>query len=233
MGKKGKKYRAFKVDKEKNYPVESALRLIVDHPIAQFDESIDISVHLGVDTKQSNQQVRGAVSLPHGLGKSVRVIVFAKGENEKKAKEAKADMVGSEELVKKIKDGWMDFDRVIATPDQMPVVSKLAPILGPKGLMPNPKMGTVTKDPHLAVAEEKKGKAFFKAVQSGKNGLIHSSIGKRSLGFEKLKENYESFMHSILRAKPSSSKGSYIRRISLSSTMGPGLFIQVGETGSK
>ena len=229
MSKKGKKYQAFKVDKNKNYPFEEALRLIVDHPMAQFDESIDVSVVLGVDTQQSNQQVRGVVHLPHGLGKKVRVVVFAKGENEKKALEAGADFIASEDLVKKIKDGWMDFDRVIAVPDQMPAVSKLAPILGPKGLMPNPKMGTVTNNPHLAVAEEKKGKAVFRAVKSGKNGLIHSSIGKRSLGLEKLKENFSAFMHGLMKAKPSSSKGNYLRKICLSSTMGPGFSIQIEE----
>lgn len=226
--KNSKRRRSFQVDKKRNYSVDTALSLIVKNPTANFDESIDIVVGLSVDTGQSS--VRGAVELPHGLGKKVRVVVFAKGENEKKAREAQADEVGSEDLAQKIKEGWMDFDRVIATPDQMPIVSKLAPLLGPRGLMPNPKMGTVTKDPYLAVSAEKKGKSFFKAVKSGKNSLIHCSIGKRSLGVEKLKENYQAFMQGLIRVRPPSSKGVYIRSVCLSSTMGPGL--SVSETGS-
>ena len=229
MGKRGKRYRSFKVDKKKKYSADEALRLIVDHPMAEFDEMIDISVGLSVDTKQSNQQVRGSASLPHGLGKKVRVAVFTKGENEQKSKDAGADWVGGDDLIAKIKGGWMEFDCVIASPDLMPALSKIAPMLGPKGLMPNPKMGTVTKEPHLAVQAEKKGKASFKAVQSGKNGLIHSSIGRRSLGFEKLKDNFNVFMENIIRAKPPSSKGVYLRSIGLSSTMGPGLSVDVGE----
>ena len=232
MGKKrGKSYQAVGVDPTKHYSMEEAFRLVTDKKVAKFDESIDLSVHLGVDTKQSNQQVRGAVELPHGLGKSVRVIVFAKGEKEKEALEAKADHVGSEDLVKKIKDGWFDFDRVVATPDQMSTVSKIASILGPRGKMPNPKLGTVTTDVGKAVEKEKKGKVSFKAIQSAKNGLIHSSIGRRSLGCEKLKENYMAFMQSVVKAKPASSKGTYLKSISLSSTMGPGIFLNVHEIG--
>lgn len=225
MKKKSKQYRAFKFEKDKLYPVEEALGLFVQYKTAQFDESIDIAVSLGVDTQQSNQQVRGVVLLPHGLAKPVRVIVFAKGEQEQKAKSAGASVVGSEDLAQKIKDGWLDFDRVVATPDQMPVVSKVAPILGPRGLMPNPKLGTVTTDAEKAVLSEKKGKAVFRAGQSGKIGLVHSSIGRRSLGVEKLKENYQAFMGELSRAKPPSSKGLYIRQVSLSSTMGPALTI--------
>ena len=229
--KKGKSYRAVGVEKEKYYSMEEAFRLITDKPVAKFDESIDLSVHLGVDTKQSNQQVRGVAELPHGLGKTIRVIVFAKGEKEKEALEAKADHVGSEDLVKKIKDGWLDFDRVIATPDQMSTVSKVASILGPRGKMPNPKLGTVTTEVRKAVEREKKGKATFKAIQSAKNGLIHSSIGRRSLGYDKLKDNYMAFMQSVVKAKPASSKGTYLKSISLSSTMGPGIFLNVNEVG--
>ena len=225
MKKRSKQYRAFKFEKGKLYPVEEALRLFVQQKTAKFDESIDVAVSLGVDTQQSNQQVRGVVPLPHGLAKPVRVIVFAKGEQEQKAKEAQASAVGSEDLVQKIKEGWLDFDRVIATPDQMSVVSKVAPILGPRGLMPNPKLGTVTTDVAKAVISEKKGKASFRAGQSGKIGLVHSSIGRRSLGVEKLKENYQAFMGELKRAKPPSSKGLYIRQICLSSTMGPCLTI--------
>ena len=229
MKKKSKQYRAFKFEKGKLYPVEEALRLFVEHKTAKFDESIDIAVSLGVDTQQSNQQVRGVVPLPHGLAKPVRVIVFAKGEQEQKAKEAGASAVGSEDLAQKIKEGWLEFDRVIATPDQMSVVSKVAPILGPRGLMPNPKLGTVTADTAKAVLSEKKGKASFRAGQSGKIGLVHSSIGRRSLGVEKLKENYQAFMGELSRAKPPSSKGLYIRQVSLSSTMGPALTIDTSE----
>lgn len=230
MAKRSKKYRAFRVDKEKSYSVEEALRLITEHPIAQFDESIDVALVLGVDTQQSNQQVRGVVSLPHGLGKPVRVIVFAKGDNEKKAKEAGADFVGSEDLVEKIKGGWLDFDRVIATPDQMSVVSKVASILGPRGKMPNPKLGTVTVKPHEAVETEKKGKASFRAVKSGKLGLVHSCIGRRSLGAEKLTSNFATLIHGLIRSKPSSSKGNYFRSISVSSTMGPGLTLDLNDS---
>ena len=229
MKKKSKKYRAVSVDKNKIYEVETALEQIVQKSTAKFDESIDVAVHLSVDTQQANQQVKGVVELPHGLGKNVRVVVFAKGEQEKQAESAKADYVGSEDLIQKIKDGWLEFDRVIATPDQMPVVSKVAPILGPRGLMPNPKMGTVTPDVGKAVTQEKKGKAVFKAVKSGKNGLVHSPIGKRSLGVQKLKENYQTFMQSLVKAKPVSSKGNYLRSISLSATMGPGFNLDVNE----
>jgi len=233
MSKKSKQYRAFKFEKDKLYPVEEALRLFVQHRTARFDESIDIAVSLGVDTQQSNQQVRGVVALPHGLAKPVRVIVFAKGEQEEKARSAQADAVGSEDLVQKIKDGWLEFDRVIATPDQMPVVSKVAPILGPRGLMPNPKLGTVTTDVAQAVVSEKKGKASFRAGQSGKIGLVHSSIGRRSLGAEKLKDNYRAFMGGLTRLKPASSKGLYVRQVSLSSTMGPSLTIDTSESLAK
>ena len=233
MKKKSKQYRAFKFEQHKLYFVEEALRLFVQQKTAKFDESIDIAISLGVDTQQSNQQVRGVVLLPHGLAKPVRVIVFAKGEQEQKAKEAQADAVGSEDLAQRIKDGWLEFDRVIATPDQMPVVSKVAPILGPRGLMPNPKMGTVTTDVAKAVLSEKKGKASFRAGQSGKIGLVHSLIGRRSLGLEKLKENYQAFMSELVRVKPASSKGLYLRQVSLSSTMGPSLTIDTSEPLTK
>ena len=233
MKKKSKQYRAFKFEKDKLHPVESALRLLVENKTARFDESIDAAVSLGVDTQQSHQQVRGAVLLPHGLAKPIRVIVFAKGEQEQKAKEAGAFAVGSGDLVQKIKDGWLDFDRVIATPDQMPIVSKAAPLLGPRGLMPNPKLGTVTTDAAKAVINEKKGKAVFRAGQSGKIGLVHSSIGRRSLGVEKLKDNYQAFISELIRVKPASSKGLYLRRVSLSSTMGPSLTIDANEPLAK
>lgn len=230
MKKRSKKYKAFEVDREKKYSVAEALDLITKHPMTRFDESIDVAVVLSVDTQQSNQQVRGTVSLPHGLGKPVKVLVFAKGEKEQQAKEAGADFVGSEDLVEKIQGGWFDFDRVIATPDQMPVVSKVASILGPRGKMPNPKLGTVTSKPHEAVVLEKKGKASFRAMKAGKAGLIHSSIGRQSLGSEKLKENFSAFMQSLIKAKPATSKGNYLRSISLSSTMGPGLSVDISDS---
>lgn len=231
MKKRSKKYQALKVDKFKMYDIDTALQMLMDSPAASFDESIDLAVYLSVDTKQANQQVKGAAALPHGLGKPVRVVVFAKGEPEQKAIEAKADHVGSQDLMQKIRGGWLEFDRVIAAPDQMPVVSKIAPILGPRGLMPNPKLGTVTVDTDKAVQQEKKGKAVFKAVKAGKCGLVHSSIGRRSLGKEKLKENYQAFMQSLIKAKPAVSKGNYLKSISLSSTMGPGLFLDVHTAG--
>ncbi|MCY4321304.1 MAG: 50S ribosomal protein L1 [Bdellovibrionaceae bacterium] len=209
-----------KVENDKLYELDSGLKLAIDTATAGFDESIDISAKLGVDAKQADQQVRGAVSLPHGLGKNIRVVVFAKGEKEEEAKKAGADFVGSEDLIEKIKSGWLEFDRVLATPDMMPTVAKIAKILGPKGLMPSPKTGAVTNRIGPSVEAEKKGKASFRV---DKNSIIHCSIGKKSMGFEKLKENYISLMEEILKLKPKSSKGTYIRSLSVSATMGPGL----------
>ena len=205
-------------DSKKKYTISDALKIIVDsHGKAKFDESIDLALHLGIDPKQSQQQVRGAVSLPHGLGKDIRILVFAKGEKEQEAKDAGASFVGDEELINKIKGGWLDFDRAIATPDIMPLVSRVAKVLGPRGLMPNPKTGTVTFDIKKAVQAEKKGKLNFRI---DKNGIIHASFGRRSLGMEKLKENLLAIFSAILKAKPDKSKGVYLKKLTISSTMG-------------
>jgi large subunit ribosomal protein L1 len=232
MAKKGKRFRAAisKVDRTKNYGVEDGITLSLETSSAKFDESIDVAVVLGVDPKQSDQQVRGAVSLPHGLGKEVRVIVFAKGPKEAEAKNAGADYVGSDDLVEKIQGGWMDFDKVIATPDQMATVSKVAKILGPRGLMPNPKVGTVTMNVEQAVSAEKKGKLAFRV---DKTGIVHASIGRKSMGAQKLTENFISFMGALAKAKPTTSKGNYLRTITVASTMGPGVKMDVANVQAR
>lgn len=221
----GKKFKAVAklVDSTKKYTVDEAFKLVVAAAPAKFDESIDVAMRLGIDPKQSDQQVRGAVSLPHGLGKTVRVVVFAKGPKENEAKAAGADYVGAEDLVEKIQGGWLDFDKCIATPDMMATVSKVAKILGPRGLMPNPKIGTVTMNVTEAVAAEKKGKLDFRV---DKAGIVHAGLGKKSMGDEKLRDNFMALLGAIAKAKPASSKGTYIRSISLASTMGPGVKIE-------
>lgn len=231
MAKPGKRYKAAssKIDRNKVYSVAEAVKIVVDNSTAKFDESIEVAVRLGVDPKQSDQQVRGAVSLPNGLGKNVRVIVFAKGAKEAEAKNAGADFVGADDLVEKIKGGWMDFDKAIATPDMMATVSKVAKILGPRGLMPNPKVGTVTMNVGPAVEAEKKGKLDFRV---DKAGIVHASIGKKSMGAEKLAQNYLALMGALMKAKPSSSKGIYLRGVAISSTMGPGLKLDLTNTQS-
>ncbi len=229
MAKAGKKYRAGleKVDRTQRYTVDQGVQLVLDTAPAKFDESIDVAVNLGVDPKQSDQQVRGAVALPHGLGKNVRVIVFAKGPKEEEAKKAGADFVGSDDLVTKIQGGWLDFDKCIATPDMMATVSKVAKVLGPRGLMPNPKVGTVTMNVEAAVSAEKKGKLDFRV---DKSGLVHATIGKKSMGMVKLKENYLAFMAVLMKAKPATSKGIYLRGVTISSTMGPGVKMDLSQT---
>lgn len=216
-----------KIDRNKKYNVDEAISTVIETATAKFDESVDVAVRLGVDPKQSDQQVRGAVALPHGLGKEVRVVVFAKGPKEAEAKEAGADFVGSDELVDKIKDGWLDFDKVIATPDMMATVSKVAKILGPRGLMPNPKVGTVTMNVGQTVSTEKKGKLAFRVEKAG---IIHASIGRKNMGADKLKDNYMALMNALVKAKPSSSKGIYLRGIAMSSSMGPGVRLDVNNT---
>lgn len=218
----GKKFEkaAKLVDSSKKYKVEEAFSLVVQTAPAKFDETIEAAFRLGVDPKQSDQQVRGAVALPHGLGKSVRVVVFAKGPKEIEAKNAGADYVGADDLVQKIQDGWLDFDKAIATPDMMATVSKVAKVLGPRGLMPNPKVGTVTMNVGDAVTAEKKGKLDFRV---DKSGIVHAGIGKKSMGDKKLHENFNVLMTAIMKAKPQTSKGIYLRSITLSSTMGPGV----------
>ncbi len=209
-----------KVDSTKKYTVEEAFKIVVETATAKFDESVDVALRLGIDPKQSDQQVRGAIALPHGLGKNVKVVVFAKGPKETEAKNAGADFVGADDLVAKIQGGWLDFDKCIATPDMMATVSKVAKILGPRGLMPNPKVGTVTMNVGEAVTAEKKGKLDFRV---DKAGIVHAGIGKKSMGDTKLRENFLTLLGAIVKAKPSSSKGIYLRTISVASTMGPGV----------
>lgn len=226
--KRGKKFRAAeaKIDKEKKYTLAEALKLATEVGFAKFDESIDVAVNLGVDAKQSDQQVRAAVVLPHGVGKVTRVIAFAKGEKAKEAESAGADFVGAEDLVQKINEGWMDFDKAVATPDMMVAISKVAKILGPRGLMPNPKLGTVTADIAKAVKEQKAGKVEFRTEKSG---IIQCMIGKRSFGAQKLKDNFDVFMGTLLRLKPPTSKGVYLKKICISTTMGPGINVDASD----
>lgn len=220
MANKRFKAASKKVDSTQRYTVEEAFKIVVETATAKFDESVDVALRLGVDPKQSDQQVRGAIALPHGLGKNVKVIVFAKGPKEAEAKNAGADFVGADDLVTKIQGGWLDFDKCIATPDMMATVSKVAKILGPRGLMPNPKVGTVTMNVGEAVTAEKKGKLDFRV---DKAGIIHAGIGKKSMGDTKLRENFLTLLGAIVKAKPASSKGIYLKTISVASTMGPGI----------
>ncbi|MGE0527120.1 MAG: 50S ribosomal protein L1 [Bdellovibrionales bacterium] len=230
--KKGKRFSTAlkKVDRTSRYKMDEGIKLVVDTATAKFDEAVDVAVNLGVDPKQSDQQVRGAVSLPHGLGKTVRVIVFAKGPKEEEAKAAGADFVGADDLVAKIQGGWLDFDKAIATPDMMATVSKVAKILGPRGLMPNPKVGTVTMNVGQAVSAEKKGKLDFRV---DKAAIVHAMIGRKSMGPEKLRDNFAVFMAAIMKAKPSTSKGIYLRSVTVSSTMGPGVKIDLSDMESQ
>jgi large subunit ribosomal protein L1 len=224
----GKRYKNSlkNIDREKRYTLEEGLKLVLESATTKFDESIDVAFNLGVDPKQSDQQVRGAVSLPHGVGKTVRVLVFAKGPKEKEALDAGADFVGSDDLITKINGGWLEFDKCIATPDMMGVVSRIGKILGPRGLMPNPKVGTVTFDVAKTVREEKRGKVEFK---TDKEGNVHVVVGKKSLGAEKIKENFLALLGSLVKAKPATSKGIYMQGITVSSTMGPGVKFDVNQ----
>jgi large subunit ribosomal protein L1 len=219
-----------KVDRTKSYALPEAVALLLDLAAAKFDETIDVAMNLGVDPRQADQMVRGAVVLPHGLGKSARVLVFAKGEKEHEAREAGADFVGGEDLAQKIQnENWLDFDRVIATPDMMGVVGRLGRILGPRGIMPNPKLGTVTMDVATAVREQKAGKIEYRV---DKTGIIHVPVGKRSFTAEQLVGNAAALIDVVMRAKPASSKGIYIKKITLSSTMGPGIRIDPSSVSS-
>jgi len=215
-----------KVDSLKKYTFEDGLKLAVETAPAKFDESIDVAVRLVIDPKQSDQQVRGAIALPHGLGKTVRVVVFAKGPKENEAKAAGADFVGAEDLVEKINGGWLDFDKCIASPDMMATVSKVAKVLGPRGLMPNPKVGTVTMNVGEAVTAEKKFKLDFRV---DKAGIVHVSIGRKSMGASKLKDNFDAFIQAIVKAKPATSKGTYLRSLTVASTMGPGIKLDANQ----
>ena len=224
MSKRGKKYleESSKVEPGRKYSLGEAVELAVSTARAKFDETADVAIKLGVNPKYADQMVRGSVVLPHGLGKTVRVLVFAKGDKEREALDAGADCAGSDDLVEKIKGGWMEFDRVVATPDMMGAVGKLGKILGPRGLMPNPKIGTVTFDVKAAVEELKAGKVEFRVEKAG---IVHSPVGKVSFGANKLSENILALLESILKLKPASSKGTYLKAISLSTTMGPGVSI--------
>ena len=224
MAHRGKKYLEAKSkgDRNKRYELEEGVKLLVETSYAKFDEGVDLAIRLGVDPKKADQMVRGTAVLPHGTGKKVRVLVFAKGQKEKEAQDAGADMVGADDLIEKISKGWLEFDKAIATPDMMGSVSKLGKILGPRGLMPNPKVGTVTFDLERAIREIKAGKVEFKVEKAG---IIHLPVGKVSFGFDRLLENIKTLLEVILRAKPPTSKGVYLRSIALSTTMGPGIKI--------
>ena len=225
MAKKGKKYAEAlgKIDRTKLYDAKDALALVSEIATAKFDETVEAHIKLGVDSRHADQQVRGAIVLPHGTGKTKKVLVFAKGDKAKEAEAAGADFVGAEELVQKIqKENWFDFDVVVATPDMMGVVGRLGRVLGPKGLMPNPKSGTVIFDVTKAVQEIKAGKVEYRL---DKNNIIHVAIGKVSFGGEKLTENFSVLMNAIIKAKPSAAKGQYLRSVTVASTMGPGIKI--------
>jgi large subunit ribosomal protein L1 len=208
------------VDRDKFYPLRDAVETLKSAPATKFDESVDLAVNLGVDPKHADQMVRGGIVLPHGTGKTVRILVFAKGDKEKEAQAAGADFVGADDLAKKIQEGWLEFDRVIATPDMMGVVGRLGRVLGPRGLMPNPKLGTVTMDVARAVAEQKSGKVEYRVEKAG---IVHVSVGKKSFSAEQLVENATALIDALVRAKPASAKGTYLKKISISTTMGPGL----------
>jgi large subunit ribosomal protein L1 len=222
MLRRGKRILAAKakVEPTKRYTLKEATEMVVSMAGVKFDETVDAAVRLGVNPAHADQMVRGSVVLPNGLGKTVRVLVFAKGEKEKEALEAGADLVGNDEVIEKIKGGWFEFDRVVATPDMMGAVGKIGKILGPRGLMPNPKVGTVTFEVGNAVKELKAGKVEFRVEKAG---IVHSPVGKVSFGPEKLQENIQALLETIIKLKPSASKGIYIKSVSLSSTMGAGV----------
>jgi large subunit ribosomal protein L1 len=226
MAKPGKRYRsaATKIDREKRYAMDDAVGVLIDAGgAAKFDETVEVAVRLGVDPRQADQNVRGTVVLPHGTGKTVRVLVFAKGDKAKEAQDAGADFVGAEDMVKKIQEEqWLDFDTAVATPDMMGQVGRLGKLLGPRGLMPNPKVGTVTFDVAKAVREVKAGKVEFRVEKAG---IVQVPIGKRSFGTDKLRDNAHALIASLLRAKPAASKGNYMLSIAISTTMGPSVLV--------
>jgi len=227
MAKKGKRIRGLleSVDRDAVYEVEEAVKLLKGNASAKFDETVEISMNLGVDTRHADQNVRGMVTLPNGTGKSVRVAVFAKGDKAEEAKAAGAEVVGAEDLSEKVQKGEIDFDRCVATPDMMPVVGRLGKVLGPRGLMPNPKLGTVTNDVTAAVVAAKGGQVEYRAE---KGGIVHAGVGKASFTETALLENISAFVSAISRAKPTGVKGTFIKKVSLTSTMGPGIKVDLG-----
>jgi len=224
----GKKYAnaLTKVELGKRYTVDEAFKLLPEVAFAKFDETVDVAFNLGVDPKHADQMVRGAVTLPHGIGKTVRVAVLAKGDRARDAEAAGADVVGAEDLIEKIQGGWLEFDKMIATPDLMVALSKVAKVLGPRGLMPNPKLGTVTLEVGKAVKEQKLGKMEYRTE---KTGIVHVGIGKKSFGSQKLKENFLALTQTLIRAKPPTSKGTYLKNITLSTTMSPAIVVDAAD----
>lgn len=224
----GKNYRdaLTKVDRNQRYALEESLRLAKETARAKFDETVEMAIRLGVDPRQADQNIRGTVTLPHGMGKSVRVLAFAKGDKEKEAQDAGADFVGGDDLIKKISEGWLEFDKAVATPDMMAAVGRIGKILGPRGLMPNPKTGTVSMDIGKAVKEIKAGKLEFRV---DKAGIIHVPVGKASFGPEQLIDNARAVLQSVLRAKPASAKGNYVKGVTVATTMGPGIKIDLAQ----
>ena len=231
MAKKGKRYAAAMatVDRNSEIGLEAAIRLVKANAKAKFDETVEMTVGLGVDPRHADQMVRGVVQLPNGTGKTVRVAVFARGDKADEATSAGADVVGAEDLMERVQNGDMPFDRVIATPDMMPIVGRLGKILGPRGMMPNPKLGTVTPNVADAVTAAKGGQVAFRVEKAG---IIHAGIGKASFGEEQLSENARALMDALLKAKPSGAKGQYLKRIAVTSTMGPGVKVDVASAGS-
>jgi large subunit ribosomal protein L1 len=227
MARKGKRLRAAydAIDRNTAYPLVQAVKMVKERATVKFDETVEIAMNLGIDPRHADQNVRGVVTLPNGTGKNVRVAVFAKGEKAEQAKKAGADIVGAEDLAEKVQAGQMDFDRCIATPDMMAVVGRLGKVLGPRGLMPNPKLGTVTNDVVAAIKATKGGQVEFRVEKAG---IVHAGIGKASFAEAALVENVKAFVGAISRAKPSGAKGTYIKNVSLSSTMGPGVKVEVG-----
>ena len=225
MTRRGRKYleAASKIDRRRHYSLEEAIEMACELSFSKFNETLDMAAKLGVDPRHADQMVRGTVLLPHGTGKEVRVLVFAKGEKESEAKDAGADFVGSDDLISKIKGGWLDFDAVVSTPDMMSEVGKLGRVLGPRRLMPSPKTGTVTFEVKRAVSELKAGKIEFKVDRTSN---VHVVIGKRDFGKDRLVENARTFLESLMRAKPAASKGRYLKSLTLSTTMGPGIKIE-------
>jgi large subunit ribosomal protein L1 len=224
----GKSYRdaLAKVDRNQRYLLEDSLRIAKETARAKFDETVELAIRLGVDPRQADQNIRGTVTLPHGMGKAVRVLAFAKGDKEKEAQDAGADFVGSDELIKKISEGWLDFDKAVATPDMMAAVGRIGKVLGPRGLMPNPKTGTVSMDIGKAVKEIKAGKLEYRV---DKAGIVHVPVGKASFGPDQLIDNARAVLMSVLRAKPASAKGNYVKGVTVTTTMGPGIKIDLAQ----